>query len=537
MELLFVLKPVAGAPMHAPPSRTYNPSGLPCQPICSIGHSFTTVASSAPQHFEIMPKDAVRGARMAWIDDERTSEARLDQAYSRVPIKARRSDFWGSEGEETRASRDMWADPRRRESKLDTSILKLESEIANEGMRREASKSASSPSKTEDENFDDQNFLLTKNSAKMNTLSSTVGAAEGEADRSDFLSFNAFDTNFEAEERELKRRLNSRSRREGSRDEILFEDASRELQLRGGQSSTMDIGADTDRPIGQQRNLTGGRKPFREKGIVVMKEELSTSGDRDAPNKTAGIVDYRRTLKRSKTIAKQMISQSSAMALGFVSQLWVTGPPWVVLALEVKPSLLSGQVDEVFIDDVLQVGDVILVSDDSVLESELNVLDRETLVGYDLITEDGYYLGKVRDYSFNLQGGNISSLEFDSLGFSLLPANLISTYWLDIEDVMEVASDGLLVKRGAESRVKRLTKGIGQLPPVQVQGQRDTVKQRLRKNRSMNQEMPFGDDQTSSQARQLPSRRSAGLSQDTEVGGLDIRTDLGDSRWVPMDYD
>eukprot|EP00249_Psilotum_nudum_P021874 c28288_g1_i4 orf=468-2123(-) len=133
-----------------------------------------------------------------------------------------------------------------------------------------------------------------------------------------------------------------------------------------------------------------------------------------------------RMFKRSRLMAKQVVSQSSALILGFVSQLWVNPRFWEVMALEMRPSLLSGQSGQVLISDVCQVGDVILVRDDSALESELDALDCETLVGYDLVTEDGYRLGKVRDYIINFIDGTVISLEFDSIGVSLIPSNMLS---------------------------------------------------------------------------------------------------------------
>lgn len=243
------------------------------------------------------------------------------------------------------------------------------------------------------------------------------------------------------------------------------------------------------------------------------------------------IADNRKLLKRSRVIAKQLISRSSARAIGFVSQMWVSARLCKVVALEVRPSLLSGEIDGVLLGDVCQVGDVILVSDESALESEMTALDCETLVGYDLVTEDGNYLGKVRDYSFNLQDGKVTSLEFDSLGFSLVPSSLVSTYRLDAEEVTEILSDSILVKQGVESRIRRLTKGFWQLPRVQekAQSQKMARSRRPKRNSSAGEKMY-------PQSRQLPPSRSSGFLEEAELEGLDMRTELGDHHRLPMDY-
>ncbi|VAH90684.1 unnamed protein product [Triticum turgidum subsp. durum] len=138
----------------------------------------------------------------------------------------------------------------------------------------------------------------------------------------------------------------------------------------------------------------------------------------------------RQMARRSGLLAKQVISVSSARSLGFVSQLWVDASSWVVALVEVRPSLLSGDADKFLFDDIYQIGDVVLVEDESVVENEFKLVGLHGLVGYNVVTSRRRNVGKV------------------------------STYCLFVEDVLDIVSDTIVVHEDAISRVQRLTQGI-----------------------------------------------------------------------------
>ncbi|KAH0720783.1 hypothetical protein KY290_005764 [Solanum tuberosum] len=182
-----------------------------------------------------------------------------------------------------------------------------------------------------------------------------------------------------------------------------------------------------------------GEKIELEKGIVRRKKQM---------------------MKRSNLIAKQVISIQSALSLGFVSQLWVDINSWIVFLVEVRPNLLSGEGEKFLLEDVKQVGDVVLVGDESVMENEFKLVGLQTLVGYNVVTPRQRNVGKVRGYTFNINSGAVESLELDSLGISIIPSTLVSTYGLFVEDVVDVLSDTIVVHEAAASRLQRLTKGL-----------------------------------------------------------------------------
>ncbi|MCO5597861.1 hypothetical protein L7F22_051946 [Adiantum nelumboides] len=296
-------------------------------------------------------------------------------------------------------------------------------------------------------------------------------------------------------------------------------------QTTEAKSNEHEAGMGIDAP---QRSLEEDYGILKEQIEKDRKVQLATKQDLDKDC----VMDTGRPLKRSKVVAKQVISQSSARLIGFVSQLWVSVQLFRVVALEVRPSLLSGEIDRVFLADVCQIGDVVLVNNESALENEMTATDCETLVGYDVVTEGGNYIGKIRDYSFDLQDGKLTSLDYDSVGISLVPSSLISTFRLDAEEVIEVLTDSILVKDGAQSRIKRLTKGFWQLPSTGAKRRNQkTARSRVRTRR-------FSEStECTGQARQLPSRTRARYSEGVDFEGLDAREEPADGGFFPNNSD
>ncbi|PKU81524.1 hypothetical protein MA16_Dca007631 [Dendrobium catenatum] len=143
-----------------------------------------------------------------------------------------------------------------------------------------------------------------------------------------------------------------------------------------------------------------------------MEEELRSEGFDETSSSSVkeGIVvgkscdrGGRRVMRRSNLLAKQ----------------------WVVALVEVRPNFLSGDAEKFLLEDVYQVGDVVLVRDESVLENELKMTGLDTLVGYDVVRPGRRSIGKIRGYTFNINTGAVESLEFDSFGFSIIPSSLV----------------------------------------------------------------------------------------------------------------
>ncbi|KAK0584450.1 hypothetical protein LWI29_013458 [Acer saccharum] len=193
-----------------------------------------------------------------------------------------------------------------------------------------------------------------------------------------------------------------------------------------------------------------------EVGFEEKEDEIETGLDLEKVRLRRG----RQNMKRTNMLAKQVISIQSAVSLGFVSQLWVDTASWVVLVVEVKPNLFSGEAERFLLEDVSQVGDVVLIEDESVMENDFKMVGLDSLVGYRVVTPGRRNIGKVRGYTFNINSGAVESLELDSFGISIIPSSLVSTYALLVEDVLEVISDTVVVHEAAALRIQRLTKGL-----------------------------------------------------------------------------
>jgi len=163
--------------------------------------------------------------------------------------------------------------------------------------------------------------------------------------------------------------------------------------------------------------------------------------------------------QRSDLIGTQVITRDSGKKLGVVSQLWVDVDQRQVVALGLRENLLSGTPRVMLLTSIVQVGDVILVDDEDALE-DVDVLNYSTLIGSEVITETGELLGKVRGFKFDVINGQISDLIIASLGIPLIPAQLLSTYELPVEEIVSSGPERLIVFEGAEERLNQLTVGV-----------------------------------------------------------------------------
>ncbi len=168
--------------------------------------------------------------------------------------------------------------------------------------------------------------------------------------------------------------------------------------------------------------------------------------------------------QRSDLLGTQVITRDTGKRLGVVSQLWVDVDRREVVALGMRENVLSGVMSStqevMLLSNIRQIGDVILVDDDSVIEENLNVESYSSLVNCEVITETGDLLGKVRGYKFNGQTGKLESLVIASLGLPLIPDQIVSTYELSIEEVVSSGPDRLIVFEGAEEKLSQITVGI-----------------------------------------------------------------------------
>jgi sporulation protein YlmC with PRC-barrel domain len=170
---------------------------------------------------------------------------------------------------------------------------------------------------------------------------------------------------------------------------------------------------------------------------------------------------------RSEILGTQIITRDTGKRLGVVSQLWVDIDRREVVALGLRDNILSiGSVPRnMLLERIRQIGDVILVDDDSVLEDDVDVEAYSNLVNCEVITETGEPLGRVRGFKFDIEDGKLTSLVVASVGLPQIPDRIagfetISTYELPIEEIVSSGPNRLIVFEGSEERLVQLTVGV-----------------------------------------------------------------------------
>jgi sporulation protein YlmC with PRC-barrel domain len=163
--------------------------------------------------------------------------------------------------------------------------------------------------------------------------------------------------------------------------------------------------------------------------------------------------------QRSDLLGTLVVTRDTGKKLGVVSQLWVDVDQREVVALSLRPNLLYGTPQPMLLSSIRQLGDVILVDNEDVIE-DMDVETYSSLINCEVITETGELLGKVRGFKFDVDTGRLSSIIIASLGVPLIPDQVVSTYEISIEEVVSSGPDRLIVFEGAEERIIQLSVGV-----------------------------------------------------------------------------
>lgn len=163
--------------------------------------------------------------------------------------------------------------------------------------------------------------------------------------------------------------------------------------------------------------------------------------------------------QRADFLGTQVITRDTGRKLGVVSQLWVDIDRQDVVALSLRQNLFYGTPQPMMLDSIRQIGDVILVDNENVIE-DVDVERYTSLINCEVITETGELLGKVRGYKFDIDSGKLETLVVASLGFPLIPDQVVSTFELAMSEVVSSGPDRLIVYEGAEERLVQVTVGF-----------------------------------------------------------------------------
>ena len=174
-------------------------------------------------------------------------------------------------------------------------------------------------------------------------------------------------------------------------------------------------------------------------------------------------------LPRSLIINKEIITRTSGKRLGYIDDVYVDPVSLEVTSLYLRKNVSSltslassgAPRDHVSLSSLRQIGDVVLVHDESSLLDPPadESLGYVRMVGSEVCTEDGVTLGKVRDFLFNPDNGQISSIRYDALGLPSIPQELLGCSRLDERDIVAVGPTKTIVRRGSDRRAIKENEG------------------------------------------------------------------------------
>ncbi|MEL6161792.1 MAG: PRC-barrel domain-containing protein [Cyanobacteria bacterium J06623_5] len=167
---------------------------------------------------------------------------------------------------------------------------------------------------------------------------------------------------------------------------------------------------------------------------------------------------------RADIVGTQVITRNTGRRLGMISQLWVDMDRLEVIAVGLQENVLSKVIANnekvMLLTDIRQMGDVILVDDDTVLDGEINISPFSSLVNSEVITESGEVLGRVRGFKFDVITGKLETLVVASLGLPQIPDQVVSTYELPVEEIVSTGPDRIIVFEGSEEKLVQLSVGL-----------------------------------------------------------------------------
>ncbi|MEM9539500.1 MAG: PRC-barrel domain-containing protein [Cyanobacteria bacterium P01_E01_bin.42] len=164
---------------------------------------------------------------------------------------------------------------------------------------------------------------------------------------------------------------------------------------------------------------------------------------------------------RSDFINTKVIANNNARQVGVVKDILVDIDRREVVALGLRDSILSvtGMPKYMYLTTVERTGDVILVPDEDVIE-DVDVEAYSNLVNCEVITESGELLGRVRDFQFNTEDGQVVSIIIASIGLPQIPEQVLSTYELPVDDIASVGPNRIIVFEGSEEHLVQISVGI-----------------------------------------------------------------------------
>ena len=205
-----------------------------------------------------------------------------------------------------------------------------------------------------------------------------------------------------------------------------------------------------------------------------------------APQDSTSAVPSDRLWLRSELMGTQVITRDTGRRLGLVGEVVVDIDRREVVALGLRDNpltrFLPGLPRWLPLDQIRQVGDVILVDTLDSL-SENFVPERfNKVINCQVITESGDQLGRVLGFSFDIETGELLTLVMGALGVPLLGEGVLSTWEMPVDEIVSSGPDRIIVYEGAEEKLKQLNSGFLEKLGVGNSGWEESERERYRVN-------------------------------------------------------
>ena len=182
----------------------------------------------------------------------------------------------------------------------------------------------------------------------------------------------------------------------------------------------------------------------------------------------------------------QVITRDTGRRLGLVGEVVVDIDRREVVALGLRDNpltrFLPGLPRWLPLEQIRQVGDVILVDKVDSL-SENFVAERfNKVINCQVITESGDQLGRVLGFSFDIETGELLTLVMGALGVPLLGEGVLSTWEMPVDEIVSSGPDRIIVYEGAEEKLKQLNSGFLEKLGVGNSGWEESERERYKVN-------------------------------------------------------
>eukprot|EP00873_Tetraselmis_striata_P015503 jgi/Tetstr1/435767/TSEL_024660.t1 len=202
---------------------------------------------------------------------------------------------------------------------------------------------------------------------------------------------------------------------------------------------------------------TKARPPRKQQGLVP---GASAAGRRGG--------DHHPLLRRCQEADNHAEGREAA---GRIGALWVDLRGCTVVSLDCRPkgnvlkeivgSVLSQEVCSVLLASLRQVGDVVTWFRARMRSKvEDYSFGFANIISWDVRTRSGEILGKVRDFSFSPDTGQISTLIIDMFGSPSIPTAAVSTFEVTMLDVLQINEREFMVSDDAKYNGRQLSVGF-----------------------------------------------------------------------------